>query len=223
MFRYFLIILCLLLSGCTLFQQRKPPLKQDEPEAAQNLVWTVLDYRNKNLGAVIPAWVDLHLRGSGSSIERLAEFQNYYVFVSSNTGTNFSALNQWNSAFSPDLDFARLAAARIEKRMLDAAARYPDDEYGSYFEKLVRAASDAEWKGAARRADFWLYRRFPDPDDPELPGRENYDFFILVIIEKELLVRQITELMAGIVPDEPLSRDQRNAVTRIRERFFEGF
>ena len=216
---------CLLILGCGGQQRRQPPLRQEDPYDVRNIYWEITDYRDKDKNGIIPVWVDLYFRENISSIENLEEFADHYVFISANSGINFNALKQWNAAFAPDLDFARLAAARIEKRFLNAAITYPDDEYGSFYEALIRAASDAQWTGAEKRGDFWVYRVFYEAVETEETeaGTENYDFLILVIIEKNLLERQIQVLLNNINPDEPLSRDQRNAVNRVTERFFEGF
>jgi len=220
---YFLTAFAFLIAGCAILQRIQPPLKQEEPPVLQRTALNIIDYKNMDIGAPIPVWADLYLLGNASSIESLVEFENHYVFISVNAGTNFYALGRWNAAFSAELDFARLAALRIEKRMLEAAAKYPDDEYGSYFETLIRNASDAEWTGAVRMDDFWIYRSFPDPEDPGAAGVESYDFLILVIIDKETLAGQIRPILNNAVPDTPLTRDQRNAVNRVRERFFDGF
>lgn len=213
---------CFFFTGCLGLQRKQPLLKTEDPQPAPDMSWEILDYQNKNVGMAIPEWVSLYLQGKGSQIENLPEFKETFIFVSANTGTSFSALRQWNAAFSPGLDFARLAAMRIEKRLLDAAISYPDDEYGGYFETLVRAASDAEWTGAEKRKDFWLYRSFPDPENPGL-SRENFDFLILVTVDRDLLALQIKTLMGGIVTETPLSREQRNAVNKIQEKFFDAF
>ena len=221
----FLFTVIFLSAGCLGQQRRQPFLWQEEPPDIQDLTWEILDYQNKDQGKTIPQWVNFYLEGVNSSIEKienLAEFQDYYVFIGTNTGTNFGALRQWNTAFSPELDFARLAAMRIEKRFLNAAITYPDDEYGGYFIALIRAASDAQWTGAVKKDDFWLYRSTFDAEDPG-ESRENYDFLILVAVEKNLLAEQIRHLLANVNSAEPLSRYQRNAVSRVQEKFFEGF
>jgi len=146
----FLLAGILLLSGCMSQQKRELLLREEEPGTIQDWNWIILDYRNRDRGEFIPDWVYYYYEGNFSAIENLPGFRDKYVFISGNTGTNFNALLQWNEAFPTDLDFARLAAIRIEKRFLASAVTYPDDEYGSYFEALIRAASDAQWVGAQR-------------------------------------------------------------------------
>ena len=213
-------------SGCISFQKQPGPgetMEEIPPEP--ELSWEILDYRNKASGGTIPQWLSSYLEGGIASVERLGEFQNYYVFVSVNSGTNYNALEQWNAGFSPDLDFPRLVAMRIEKRFLDAATTYPDDAYGGYYIALIRSASDALWRGAVRDSDFWLHRSFVDANDVEgLEAiRESYDYFVLVKAEKKILTPQITELLKSIKPETALSSDQAAAVKQVQDRFFERF
>jgi hypothetical protein len=212
----------LLVAGCV----GEPEVKAAGPGTAASeetgVLWQITDYRGRAGAGEIPAWVNACLAGGNAAVETLEEFQDRYVFISVNSGTNFSALEQWQEGFSPELDFARLVAVRIENRFLSAGSGDPDRDYGSYFETLVRAASDASWEGVLREGDFWIHRRFPGSEDGS-EGREAYDFFVLTTVERSLLVSRINVLMRGIMPGSPLSRDQTAAVNRVQDRFFDGF
>jgi hypothetical protein len=222
-FSWFLIsIVCF--SGCAGFQGKPRPvgplIEEIPPEL--NLSWEILDYRDKDSGGDIPLWLSSYLEGGIPAVEKQKEYENYYVFISMNSGSNLGALEQWNIGFSPNTDFARLAADRIERRFLKAAGTYPDDEYGSFFLALIRAASDALWQGVVRDSDFWLLLHSPEADGAA-QSRETYNYFILVKGQKALLVPQIRALIQDVKPDDPLSTEQNAAINRVRERFFEGF
>jgi len=219
-FRSAALLAVIVLSGCA--GQQNFPLWQDEPLKVEMSSWEILDFDNKDNGGIIPDWVFFYLDGNIASIENIRGYQNHYVFVGANKGTNYIALRQWRAAFSPGLDFARLAAIRIEKRFLKSAVTYPDDEYGGYFEAMIRAASDAQWEGVIRRQDFWLHRRIKGIDE-ETPDTEIYDFLILLIIEKDLMKQQVSTLLQNVRSPAPLSRYQRTAVSRVQENFFDGF
>jgi hypothetical protein len=197
------------------------------------LSWNIVDYKDKAVGGQIPPWVSAWLEGNGgaearaesraeSRAEALEEYQDRRVFIAANSGTHFNALSQWQEGFSPELDFARLAAIRIERRFLGAARKYPDDEYGSFFQTLIRAASDAEWRGCVREDAFWVKREYPGADGVQT-DRESWDFLILVTVEKDTLAAQINALIQNTKPEFPITRDQAQAVNRVREQFFDGF
>ena len=229
MMRFFSILFFLsmiFLAGCGSRQVRQPPLREEDPQIVRHISWELLDYKGKADGSSVLPWVQYYLENNILHIENIYEFRDYFVFIASNTGSNFNALQQWMNAFSPDLDFPRLAAVRMENRFLNAAVLYPDDEYGSFYEAMIRAASDAHWQGAVRVDDFWVYRSFVGLDDPEteLPVIwERYEFLILVIVEKNIMVPQIEAVLQNVQPPSSLSRYQRNAVNSVIENFLDGF
>jgi len=196
----------------------------------------ITDYKNRADGEMLPEWVEAWLKSGISEVEKLAVYRDRYVFVSWNEGNNFNALTQWSKGFSPELDFPRLAAARIEDR-LSASVPFPDDEYGAFFETLIRTASDASWTGAIREEDFWIYREYESgagespvlAEDQEPGGRnpapekEAWGFLILVTIKKTLFASQLNEIFLKVNPAPQPSRDQVNAANRVKERFFDGF
>lgn len=194
--------------------------------------YIITDYKNKAEGEKIPDWVTLWLEGGADEVENLSAHQDRYVFVGWSEGNNFNALNQWTEGFSPELDFPRLAAARIEARF-SSGVPYPDAVYGAFFEALIRAASDALWTGAVREDDFWICREFPLPDqsaeNPDFesvgpsPARGRWEFLILVTMEKALFASQFDTVFRSAKPSPLPSKDQIAAANRVKDRFFDGF
>jgi len=162
-------------------------------------------------------------------VEAMYAYQDRFVFISRSEGTNFNALAQWVEWFSPELDFPRLAAARIEARFLSGVSN-PDNAYGSFFEALIRAASDAPWTGAVKEDHFWMRREFL-PDEDELADlgeasswiEEDWKFLILVTMEKTLFSSQLDAVFRNVNPSPRPTREQNNAANRVRDRFFDGF
>jgi hypothetical protein len=221
-------ILVFLCSGCVGAPAKNSSAPAESPsESAAPLSWRLIGFKGESAaynekGGAIPPWVAAWLEGGGAAVETLEEYQDYYVFIAVNSGVNFNALEQWQEGFSPELDFARLAAARIENRFLGAVQTHPDNDYGSFFETIIRAASDTEWKGMVREADFWIKREFPDADGVET-DRESWDFLILITVEKDTFAAQFNTLMGNTKPEFPINRDQTAAVNQVWEKFFNGF
>jgi hypothetical protein len=194
--------------------QEKPPYQQEAER------YEIIDHQDAAAGKDIPEWVDLFLERGAGAVETLEAFYGRYVFIGTNRGSNFNALTHWAERFTAAQDFPRMAALRIEQRLIRAASLYPDDEYGEFFETLVKNASDAVYSGAVKEAGFWALRR---PRGDSSPGREQYEFFILVTIGKDLFQTQARELLNNITMEIPPTRDQAAAINRIRETFFEDF
>ena len=196
----------------------EPPV---EPETVRiPLPYTITDFRNKSRGGLIPEWVRLWLDSGEYAVENLDAFRNRYVFVARNEANNFNALNLWKDGFSTELDFPRLAAARIEERLVFVVDD-PDQSYGAFYETLIRAASDFPWTGAVRADDFWILREFP-PGEEDAP-EENWEFQILVTIERSLFASQLDSIFETINLNPPPSRDQRAMIDHVKNNFFEGF
>jgi hypothetical protein len=171
-------------------------------------------------GSSLPLWVDRFLESGAAGVEALASYSGKYVFIAENRGSNFAALGQWASGFAAAQDFPRLAAARIEKKLIAAASLYPDDEYGDFFENFIKAASDAAYSGAVKEETFWIKRGTP-PGLEYLRAGEVYYFFVLISIDKRALQSQIRDIMATIKAAP--AKDQADTISRIRQIFFEGF
>ena len=197
-----------------------PPVIFDDPVITRPFVIT--DYQNRASGETMPEWVTLWLNSSIQEVEALGAFNGRYVFISRNEGVHFNPLRLWREGFSPELDFPRLAAARIERRFA-SAANHPDVEYGTYYEALIRTASDAPWTGAVSEGDFWIRRRYAPNEEENEQELETWEFLILLTMEKVLFESQLDEVFRRVTPVPNPSRVQMEAVNRVREDFFNGF
>jgi hypothetical protein len=231
-FRVSAVFLALFLAACAGDPaEQSEDRAQTEGDAGDEPVYHLTDYKTRAEGGAVPIWVEYYLEGNIAALEALEEYQDRYAFIARSRGTNSRALEQWLRGFSVELDFARLAAMRIEKRFTQAALGFPDTVFGRYFEALIRAVSDASWEGAVREDDFWLKGFYQgvqgaqgtDGNTAGNEGGESYDFMILVTVDKTLLASRIQSLLFEVKPQAPMSRDQLAAVERLRERFFEGF
>jgi hypothetical protein len=180
----------------------------------------------------IPEWVRWYIDNKVNEIEALDRFSGRYIFIGGNGGSNFSALQQWANGFTVEQDLPRLITRRVERRLVSSASLYPDDEYGEYFEFLIREISNAEYSGAVKEETFWLKRKVvnsaetdgttnaqPNPD----AAQERYEFWVLISVDKETLQKQIRGIMTRIKTKITPTRDQTAAITRIKNTFFEGF
>ena len=178
--------------------------------------------------AFLPQWLIMYLEGGILEIESSEIFRDKYIFIGRNWGTNLSIITRWAENYNVYHDFPRLAAARIENRLITAANLYPDDEYGDYFEALVKKAFNTEYTGALKDETFWIKTRTHQEADPDEPDQiveplELYEYFILISIDKKLLQTQIQKLMAEINIINIPTRNQRAAVSRVEQIFFVGF
>ena len=215
-----------LLASCT-GKPAKLILSPDQTQAASEnpVSYIITDYKNKAGGENMPEWAERYFEGGTAGIETMDIYTDRYVFVSRNEGSNFNSLIQWTRGFNAELDFPRLAAARIETRFTKSAP-FPDVEYGAYYEELIRTASDAVWTGAVKEDDFWILKNY-FPSESEEPDqnqrKESWEFFILVTINKNLFAYQLNNVFQKTKPNPAPTKIQTAAVNRVKDRFFSGF
>ena len=217
-------LIWLLFASCAIEQLRPrfvltPPTEKPD-EAHTRRTFAVTDHKNNSLGLGIPEWADRFLDDGALGLRAIEANMESYLFIARSGGNNFNALNLWRDGFNAELDFPRLAGARIEARF-GMGVHFPDEEYGPYYEALIRAVSDARWTGMIKEDDFWIQRRFFE--DEEEPAREDWEFFILVIIEKSQFAAQLNSIFNSINPRHPPAERQTLAFNRVVERFFEEF
>jgi len=216
------------------------PQEQARPFDSWDIITSQNDQvSNGNQGSVgnqgslnIPEWVRWYIDNDINKIEAMDRFNGKYIFIGENGGGNFNALQQWANGYSVDQDLPRLITRRAERRLVSSASLYPDDEYGEYYEFLIRDISDGEYSNAVKEQTFWLKRRIvnneetdgiadaqPKPDT----AQERYEFLVLISVDKETLQKQILEIMANIKTKIAPTKDQASAIAKIRNTFFEGF
>jgi hypothetical protein len=218
-FHVYLISGLVFLSSCTTNSggpAYELPLIPEETKTART--FTIIDFKNKTTGYVIPEWVNVYFDSGLRGVEALRTYQGSYVFVHRNEGNSFNALQLWKDNFSVNLDFPRIAAARIEARF---SVPYPYEEYGAFYEELIRAASDASWTGAITKDDFWARKRYTANETEA--EQENWEFLILVTIEKSLFSSQLEKIFESITPVPPPDKNQIAAINRVKAQFFESF
>ena len=229
------VFLLILFTACAV-QQNKVIFRPDTTNNPQELPrpfdsWEIIESQNR--GANIPEWVRLHFNNAVNEIEAMDRFRGKYIFIGENGGGNFSALQQWANGFTVEQDLPRLVTRRVEHRLVASASLYPDDEYGEYFEFLIREVSNGEFLKAAKEQTFWLKRKITadgaetggiiDSQPNQDTARERYEFLVLVSVDKGTLQKQIQEIMANIKTKIPPTRDQAAAIAKMKNNIFEGF
>jgi hypothetical protein len=168
-------------------------------------------------GTRLPAWLSAYISGGIEAVERIERYNGKYMFIESNESVNFAALGKWAENYSPVRDFALLAAPRIERKMISWVSRYPDDEYGPFFETMVKKAYSTVYPGVVKEDVCWI-KTVKNGDEKEI-----YVFFVLASIDKltmqSLVSNMIAESIAAVTP----IGSRRSTINRLRQNFFEGF
>jgi len=171
----------------------------------------------------LPGWLSAYINGGIEGVERIGVFSDKYVFIGNNEGINFTAMNIWADNFSVAKDFSILAAERIERRMISVAYLYPDNEYGLFFETMVKKAYNTVYTGAVKEDTYWIKMKAKQENDNTEVYTEKYNFFVLISIDKLTMRTIINDLMTESLSAVTPTAEQRDSINRLRQNFFLRF
>jgi hypothetical protein len=220
-----ILVICIVLFIACLTGRETPMVRLGPvPEYREkNSAIEVIDHENAAaLPADMPEWVIRYVSAGISGIESLPEYADSYVFIGKQRGSNLDSLKLWAGSFSLDRDFPRLVSARMQARFTEFAAGNPAEEFGRYFEQVVKNSTDTTFNGAMQEGSFWIKKRIFE-DDGLTPAGETYEYYVLTRITREVLERQINLLLITTRPDLPPTREQSAAAMRLRLSFYNGF
>jgi hypothetical protein len=172
---------------------------------------------NRNM----PEWLRVFIDGGIEAVEKLEAYVNKFVFIAVNEGNNFTALSKWADKISAAHDFPVMAAKRIENRMILTASRYPDDEYGEFFERMIKNAYSGMYPGTVKEGTHWIKIWYENEITYEYS--EKYIFFVLVTIDKSIMQIVIRNMLGRTNAAVTVTGTQSNSINRLRQTFFEGF
>jgi len=171
----------------------------------------------------LPGWLSAYINGGNEEVEKMSAYYGKYVFIGNNEGINFTAMNIWADNFSAVRDFSILAAERIERRMISAAYLYPDNEYGLFFETMVKKAYNTVYTGAVKEDTYWIKMKARQENDNMEAYTEIYNFFVLISIDKITIQAIINDLMAESLSVVTPTAEQKDSINRLRQNFFLRF
>jgi len=169
----------------------------------------------------LPVWLRAFLEEGTAGVERLDVYNNKYVFISVNESENFDAMTKWAEYYRTNQDFAILASTRIERRFYLTASLFPDDEYGAFFETIIKNANSAEYPGIVKEDTHWIRMRQESENGSE--SSRFYMFFILTTVDKINMQTFVRNMMTQVSAEVTATSSQTAAINRLRQTFFEGF
>jgi len=169
----------------------------------------------------IPEWLMTYNNGGIEAVEKMDQYAGKYCFVGRNKNSNFEALSKWAENYPETNAITRLAAARIESRLNLNITLYPDDEYGVFYERLIKKSFDMVYPDAVTQDIFWIKKT--ETSEANVL-HDTYEFFTFVIIDKTIMQNIIKKMITeSRSEDDNPTRPQNNAINNIQLHFFEGF
>jgi hypothetical protein len=228
-------IICLFLIplfSCVSAEKRES-LPYSAPSTQARRIIEILDYQDRADGAELAEWAPPYINGGAAALEKLNEFNRYYVFVAEQSSTNRDTLLQWADNFSVEQDFPQLVFLRAYRRLTGSLSINPDELYGSFFETLMKRIAALKWPFARRYAETWILAHrlpsdipaaSPDSGEPEqVSDSPLCIYMILNVIEKTEVQSALNLVMDDILTDKTFTRDQIQAINALKSNFFDGF
>ena len=182
----------------------------------------ITDSRDMEGEPYLPDWLSAFFDGGIEEAEKIEAYAGRYLFIAVNQGVNFAALEKWADNYSVELDFPMLAAARIDRRMNVSNTMYPDEEYGIFYETLVKNAYSGEYQGAVKEDTYWIKTKIAGSGEYAALS-EVFNFYVLISIDAAAMQAAVYNLFTQAIDAVAPAGAQAAAINRLRQNFFEGF
>ena len=211
-----LVAIGLLFVGC----KTKPTPEQEAALKVEPQVYPpkVIEHKLTALGGDVPEWVFQY--ANGEDLEKDREYKDNYVFVFEQTGKDLEGVKAWTRSFSAATEVARMVSTRVMNKF--AGAQVGDkDMVETYMEEVAKVLAVAEYSGARKEDDFWIYRQFYD--DNGNPTKKEYTYYMLYTVPTEQIDAAIQRsLDAQSNKEKPKTEEEQVARDRVKELFSDG-
>jgi hypothetical protein len=178
----------------------------------------IIEHKLTALGGDVPQWVFDY--ADGKDLESESGYEGLYVFVFEQTGKDLEGVKAWTRSFTAATEVARMVQTRVMNKF--AGAQVGDkDMVETYMEEVAKILAVAEYAGARKKDDFWIYRQYYD--DNGKPDEKSYTYYMLYTVPKEQIDAAIDRALdAQSQQQKPKTEEEQAARERVKELFSEG-
>ena len=214
---FLLLGLVILFIGCA----TAPAPEEDSGEEAEVVIQPqvyppqVIEHKNTAFGGTVPEWVFVE----PAELEQQETYQEDYVFKFDTTGKDLDGIKAWASSFEAPKEVSRMVSTRVKNKF--AGAQVGDkDMIETYMEEVVKVLSEAEFAGARKAGDFWVYQQYFNDDGT--PDKKQYRYLYLYVVPKSMvddaIERSLEEMGAK---SKPKTEEEKTARDRVKQLFDE--
>ena len=178
----------------------------------------VIEHKLTALGGEVSEWIFQY--ANGEDLEDKREYRDNYVFVFEQTGRDLEGVKAWTRSFAAATEVAWMVSTRVINKF--AGAQVGDkDMVETYLEEVAKILAVAEYAGARKQDDFWIYRQFYD--DNGNPTRKEYTYYMFYTVPEEQIDAAIQRALdAQSDRDQPRTEEEQTARDRVKELFSDG-
>jgi hypothetical protein len=210
--------LAVLMVGCG---SDPEPMAVEEPEdtivvESQVFPPKVIEHKSSAFGGSVPEWVFIE----PMELEKTEEYADSYVFLFDSSGENLEFLKAWASGFEASQSVARMVSTRVKSKFV--GAQVGDDEtLEKYMENVVKTMSEAQFSGARKAGDFWVFQQYFNDDGTA--DYKQYRYLLLYVVPRDQVTDAIERALEGAnAANKPKTEEEVTARERVKELYSEG-
>jgi hypothetical protein len=203
------VVLVLAMVGCPSTQKSteadrtKGPTNESIAEPVK-----IIDHQYRGLKDV-PDWVTM----DQGNIEKMADFKDYFVFKEFVQGKDLNAVKQWAQNFIVDDQISRLVSNRVQSKFAGAMVGTVDGA-DTYFEKIVKSMTDAKISGTRRHGEYWIQRRYTNPDGS---NKDVFEYYILIKVPEGEVKKAVARAFDTNPPQSANEKRASDSVKKIMD------
>lgn len=176
----------------------------------------VIEHKTSSLGGSVPDWVFM----TAEELENLDKYKDTYVFVFDQVGRDLEGVKAWTRSFSAATEVARMVSTRVMDKF--AGAQVGDkDKVETYMEEVAKVLAQAQYSGARKQDDFWVYQQTYKDDGR--PDRKLYRYWLLYTVPKGQIDAAIDRALEEAAnQNKPRTEEEQTAQERVKEVFSSG-
>lgn len=176
----------------------------------------VLEHKGSALGLnELPVWVETYILTGITGLEELPDYTGDYCFVAETSANDVNAAQAWVNGFDMPQTIARNVSTRVDGVFSGAATGSAEGAYGTYFENVVKAATEIEYSGAKKENDWWVLTRRYDTDIKS-KYKDEYRAYVLYTIPRDLLDQQVLTVIDRVAQESSVDAGQEAAIDKVK-------
>ena len=175
-----------------------------------------IEHKKSALGGEVPNWVF----EDQMDLEASDKYKDYYVFKFDERGESLDGVKAWTRSFVAATEVSRMVSTRVMNKF--GGAQVGDKNMvETYMEEVAKILSEAQYAGARKMDDFWVYQQHYKDDGK--PDKKLYMYLFLYTVPRE----QIDAAIARALDDQagkakPKTEEEQVARDRVKELFSDG-
>ncbi len=179
----------------------------------------ILMHKGTAFGIAYPNWMEAALQGP-KYVEKLADFKNKYIIVVEQDGQDLTGTQLAASRLNAQATISALMSTRVKDTF--AGAQVGDkDKIETYMERCVKSVSESAFSGFAMESEWWVQLQTFTADGK--PDKQVYRVIQIWGIDKDLLQKQIDQILEDTAATEPKTPEKERAMDLVQQSFFDGF